>query len=212
MLNEIPQTPAYDFDPSGRYSRMTDYNDMAQCINTILYKAPRWDHNEYKVGLIGVPFNALFNWPMATESGYQFFKNRKVNDCLEKILNAHGEYLKNAKSQSALPSWFEDEPLEVLTKRASPYWPDGKVKKFQDIYECNPDDEKGCWGFQSWDDFFTRKFCCKDGKSVRPISHPDTNHDPDELSKAVITNACESVVYRCQRNVQKREDPKPCAK
>ncbi|GFF34193.1 phosphatidylserine decarboxylase proenzyme 3 [Aspergillus udagawae] len=201
MLSEIPPTPTYDYDPSGKFGRMTDYKHMVQCINRILYTAPRWDHDEYKVGLIGVPFNALFNWPMATESGFQFFKDSKVNGCLRNILTAHGDYLKSPKSQSALLSWFEEEPLKLMTEKASPYWPDGRNKKFEEIYVCNPADKTGCWGFNSWDDFFIREFC----KGVRPVARPDSNHDPDESSKAVITNACESVVYRCQKDVQKRD-------
>lgn len=201
MLNEVPSTPTYDFDPSGEFGRMSDYQQMVQCINQILYTAPSWDLPAYKVGLIGVPFNALFNWPMATESGYRFFKNSKVNTCLKDILQAHGTYLQSPKSKSVLPSWFTDEPLQIMTAKASPDWPDGVKKTFKDIYVCTPNDPTKCWGFKSWDDFFTRKF----RKGVRPVDQPDRNHDPFEPSKAVIANACESVVYRCQENVQKKD-------
>jgi phosphatidylserine decarboxylase len=88
-----------------------------------------------------------------------------------------------------------------MTEKAAPYWPYGRNKKFEEIYVCIPADKTGCWGFKSWDDFFTREFC----KGARPIAHPDTSRNPDESSKVVITNACESAVYRCQEGVQKRD-------
>ncbi|GFF76887.1 hypothetical protein CNMCM6936_006514 [Aspergillus lentulus] len=200
MLNEVPQTPTYDFDPSGQFGRISDYQQMVQCINGILYTAPAWQQDAYKAGLIGVPFNALFNWPLATESGYKFFKNPKVNACLRDILKAHGDYLRdpNRDSKEVLPSWFAEDPRNLMTEKASPYWPDGTKKSFEEIYVCDPHDKY--WGFPTWDDFFARKF----RQGVRPVDHPDKNHDPDEPSKAVVVNACESVVYRCEENVQKK--------
>ncbi|KAI9041812.1 phosphatidylserine decarboxylase family protein [Aspergillus affinis] len=200
MLSEVPPTPTYDFDPTGKFCRITDYNHMVQCLNDIIHKAPPWDHDAYKVGLIGVPFNALFNWPLATESGYKFFKDDRVNTCLKKILDAHGEYLKREASKEVLPGWFEEEPLQIMTEKASPYWPDGKEKSFDKIYDCVSTDKK-YKGFKTWDDFFTRQF----REPVRPVNHEDKNHDPQEPSKAVITNACESVVYRCEENVQRKD-------
>ncbi|PLB48707.1 hypothetical protein P170DRAFT_407385 [Aspergillus steynii IBT 23096] len=201
MLSEVPPTPTYDYDPSGKFGRIPNYEHMVQCINHVLYAAPAWDHDAYKAGLIGVPFNALFNWPMGTESGYKFFKNDKVNACLKKILDAHGNYLRDPTqdSKEVLPTWFAEEPLQIMTEKASPYWPNGAKKKFEDIYVCDPNDKY--WGFITWDDFFTRDF----RKGVRPVDHPDKNHDPHEPSKAVIANACESVVYRCEENVQKKD-------
>lgn len=201
MLSEVPPTPTYDCDPSGKFSRIKDYNHMAQCLNQVIYQPAAWDHNAYKAGLIGVPFNALFNWPLATESGYKFFKNDLVNGCLKEILDAHGRYLRDEEkdSKKVLPTWFEPEPLQIMTDKASPYWPNDTNKEFQDIYQCNPKDRY--WGFKTWDDFFTRQF----RPHIRPVGHPDHNHNADEPSKAVIANACESVVYRCEENVKKKD-------
>ncbi|KAE8317740.1 Phophatidylserine decarboxylase-domain-containing protein [Aspergillus transmontanensis] len=195
MLQEVPPTPTYDFDPSGQFARINNIDDMLKCLNAVLYRAPHWNDDAHKAGLIGVPFNAILNWPMATPSGYDFFRYDNVNRCLEKILNAHGEFLKSPQSRDALPSWFEPGPLSILTEKASPYWPDGKKKNFDQIYITDAGDR--CRGFQSWDAFFSRKF--RDG--IRPVEYPDRNHDMADKNKNVIANACESVAYHCASKV-----------
>ena len=60
---------------------------------------------------------------------------------------------------------------------------------FSELYQCNP--SVPYYGFQSWDDFFTRKF----RDVVRPIACPDGAEPPvpGEMDPiAVIVNACES--------------------
>ncbi|KAE8349426.1 Phophatidylserine decarboxylase-domain-containing protein [Aspergillus coremiiformis] len=195
MLKEVPPTPTYDFDPSGQFSRITSVDHMLQCLNAMLYRAPHWNDDAHKAGLIGVPFNAILNWPMATKSGYDFFRINGVNRCLENILQKHGEFLKSANSRDALPSWFAPGPLQILTEKASPYWPDGKQKSFDEIYITDAGDS--CRGFASWDAFFARKF--RDG--IRPVEYPDKNHDWPDKNKDVIANACESVAYHCATRV-----------
>ncbi|KAF7586825.1 hypothetical protein BBP40_008265 [Aspergillus hancockii] len=196
MLDEIPSTPTYDRDPSGKFARIKDVDHMLQCLNAVLYKAPHWDDDAHKAGLIGVPFNAILNWPMATESGYKFFKIDKVNRSLEKILNKHGEFLKSPKSKDALPSWFAPGPLEILTEKASPYWPDGKKKDFDQIYQTDAGDN--CRGYSSWDAFFARRF--RD-HNIRPVEYPDRLDEGPDKNKSVIANACESVAYHLSTNV-----------
>jgi phosphatidylserine decarboxylase len=195
MLQEIPPTPTYDHDPSGQWGRIKDINHMLQCLNAVLYRAPHWNDDAHKAGLIGVPFNAILNWPMATDSGNKFFKIDKVNRCLKNILNKHGDFLKSPVSKDALPSWFAPGPLEILTVKASPYWPDGKKKNFDQIYITDAGDS--CRGYSSWDAFFARKF--RDG--VRPVEYPDNNHDLGDPNKSIIANACESVAYHLSTNV-----------
>jgi phosphatidylserine decarboxylase len=43
--------------------------------------------------MVGVPINAIFDWPMGTSSGHNFFLDPDVNVCLKKVLNAWGKFL-----------------------------------------------------------------------------------------------------------------------
>jgi hypothetical protein len=43
--------------------------------------------------MVGVPMNAIFDWPMGTSSGHNFFLDADVNACLKKVLNAWGKFL-----------------------------------------------------------------------------------------------------------------------
>jgi phosphatidylserine decarboxylase len=62
---------------------------------------------------------------------------------------------------------------------------------FEKDFECDPG--KAHHGFESWDDFFTRRF--RPGR--RPVASPD--------DAAVIVNACESAPYRIARGVKARD-------
>jgi len=56
-----------------------------------------------------------------------------------------------------------------------------EMPDFVQTYVCDP--SLPYWGFQSWDDFFIRRF--RDG--VRPVADPDDNK--------IINSACESAFY-----------------
>jgi hypothetical protein len=43
--------------------------------------------------MVGVPMNAIFDWPMGTSSGHNFFLDADVNACLKKVLSAWGKFL-----------------------------------------------------------------------------------------------------------------------
>jgi phosphatidylserine decarboxylase len=78
MLTEIPDFPSYD--KNLQYDNELHYfQDMFQVFNVLLTEGPAW-----KVGLIGCPFNAVLDWPMATASGYMFFLYPQDNLCLKK--------------------------------------------------------------------------------------------------------------------------------
>lgn len=196
---------AEDIHPKTEYGpAVKDFDDFLILLNHIMSQAPEYtecpDSNgaDDPCGLIGFPINALLNWPMATKSGYEFFSNQLVNQHFKEILYYWSEYLASEDSRSVL---IEDDPdrtpkvLAWLSETAKQEMvdvacqasndPNCDEKEFEDIFECNPDDQY--YGFYSWDDFFTRKF--KEG--VRPVAEGDD----------VIANACESAPLQVVTNV-----------
>ena len=170
------QIPAKD--PTGK-PQVHNYRLMLRLINRIMTKAPEYNDT----GLVGFPINAILNWPMGTTAGFAAFLNNKVNAHFKNILNHWAIFLKSEESCYVLnddpkTGWFGESAMQ-------------NMKGFEKEFKCNP--LKPCYGFKSWDDFFTREF----REGVRPIASPD---DPQ-----VIVNACESAPYKIQYNVKRRD-------
>lgn len=154
------------------------YDQMFSLVNFIMTRwAPRY--NEY--GLVGFPINVILNWSMGTTNGYAAFLNEKANEHWKKVLDQWGEFLKSEQSCYVLV----DQPWGWFGKGASAAMPN-----FVEEFECDPKAEY--YGFKSWDDFFIRKF----RDNVRPIAE---GYD-------VIANACESLPYDLQENVQMTDE------
>ena len=178
MFAQVPKKPPYNKDPTGK-PQVRDYQQMLRLINYIMTRAPEFNHT----GLVGFPINAILDWPMGTTSGYAAFLNDRVNQQFKQVLNAWGTYLKSKASRYVLSDdpqkgWFGES-----AKKAMPC--------FEIEYVCDP--KKSHYGFNSWDDFFTRQF----RKGIRPIAAPNDNR--------VIVNACESAPYNLQKHVKQRD-------
>lgn len=172
-----------------------DFDEFLTLLNGIMTKAPEYTEcldtsgAEEPCGLIGFPINALLDWPMATGFGYDVFANALVNQQLKKILNYWSEFLVSQASRSVLIESFPERTPKVLawlspTARQEMVNvacqasddPSCRQQPFEHFFNCDPSDKY--YGFQSWDDFFTRTFV----PGIRPVAAGDN----------VIANACES--------------------
>ncbi|EXJ56429.1 phosphatidylserine decarboxylase [Cladophialophora yegresii CBS 114405] len=194
MFQQIPNKEPYTNDPQGEgHPQIRDHIHMLQVLNHILTTAPSWNDKSERVGLVGLPFHALFDWPMGTSSGFAVFLDPDINKVLKKVLDAWANYLESPESayvlkKNARGSWFSPHGEEELTHVANV----GKTShKFEELFECDPSDPH--MGFKSWDHFFTRVF--KEG--ARPVASPDDDN--------VIANACESKAFKVARDVKARE-------
>lgn len=52
---------------------------MLALLNHVLGTAPQWTDVGHKAGLVGVPINALLDWPMGTKGGFAVFQDPTVN-------------------------------------------------------------------------------------------------------------------------------------
>lgn len=194
MFKEVPHKAPYEQDPTGR-PEIRDYHHFLRVLNHLLTTAPSWANKSHQVGLVGLPINALLDWPMGTPSGYAAFLDPEINAMLKKILNAWGDFLRSPASASVLndsPSgWFGDPAYRDLTTVAKVGPTAAATLEFHQMYQCDPSARH--YGFKSWDDFFTRVW--RDG--MRPVAEPDNDK--------VIANACESQPYRIAHDVGRRD-------
>ncbi|KAI1779461.1 Alpha/Beta hydrolase protein [Hypoxylon cercidicola] len=193
MFDEVPNKPPYNMDPN-KTGQVRSYQHMLSLIAYIMCKvAPEWSQTEYDSGLIGFPFNAILDWPMATPSGYAFFLNPLVNRQFKIILNFWRDtVLTKSISQNVLnkgpEGWLSDAALERIAEDTNVTGQ--PIPPFKDLFLCNPDDS--FYGFGSWDDFFTRTF--RDLDNTRPV---EEKNDP-----FWIVNSCESKPFALQYNVR----------
>lgn len=194
MFEEVPRKEFYKNDPAGT-PRIRDYQHLLQVLGHLLRSAPKFNDTPGKFGLIGLPLNAVLDYPMGTPSGFAAFLDPDINRMIKKMLDAWGEYLKSEDSAKVLnpqvagsSSWFADEGLKDLISVADV---ESSGLSFDDMFVCDPRDP--CHGFKSWDDFFTRQF----REGVRPVAAPNDDN--------VIVNACESEPFQVARNVKARD-------
>jgi phosphatidylserine decarboxylase len=183
------------------------FEDFLVLLNEIMFTAPEAyqtasDTGMQPAGLIGFPINALLDWPMGTIYGYDVFSNALFNQQFKRILSYWSKFLETKESRYVL---IRDDPSSdaiawlsplaqaemvgvassALGTKPNPIPPDAK---FQDIFECNPNDLP-YYGFLSWDHFFTRTF----RPGIRPVDAPNDHN--------VIVNACESGPLAIKQNV-----------
>lgn len=193
LTTQIPHSKPYLKDPSGELQTVRDFPHLLQLLNHVLTTAPAWTDAGHSVGLVGVPINALLDWPMATRAGFTVFQDPQVNAMLKKVLNAWGEFLNSPESADVLDedkeSWFGESGKKSLLTVANL---GGQTEhSFDELFQCEP--SKPHHGFKSWDDFFTRLF--RDG--IRPVASPEDDN--------VVANCCESKTYKVAHDVKARD-------
>ncbi|KAK3061807.1 hypothetical protein LTS18_005390, partial [Coniosporium uncinatum] len=194
MFDELPAKKPYNKDPSGNSSQVRDYMHMLELFNHLLTTAPHWNTASNKTGMVGLPIQAVLDWPMGTPSGYTAFQDPKVNGIMKKMLDAWGKFLQSEESAKQVlttndDGWFSEtgkKDLEVVANKAA-----DQNGSFEEHFVCDP--SKPHFGYTSWDDFFTRQL--REGS--RPVASPD---DDD-----VIANACESKPYAIRSDVALRD-------
>lgn len=150
MFQQIPKNKDHLKDPSGQMSNIRDFNHVLQLLNHIIQTAPSWTDAGHSVGVVGVPINALLEWPMATPAGFTAFQDPKVNKMIKKVLDTWGEFLKSEESAKVFnegkEGWFGETAKPSLAEVANI----GETNlAFEELFVCDP--SKPHYGFNSWD-------------------------------------------------------------
>lgn len=186
MFDEVPKKRPYNKSVDENHV-VRDLNHLLAILNHILSTGPEWTENAHRVGVVGVPINAVLDYNMATSSGFAFFLDEEVNKSIKKILDVWGAFLKTEAFADCLQGWLENATtLATVANKAS-----SSDRSFEELFVCDP--RAKYRGYKSWDDFFTRPL--RDG--VRPIASPEEDN--------IIANACESKPYKTQHDVKLRD-------
>lgn len=187
MFDQVPRRAPYNKSVD-QNQVVRNFKQLLAILNHILTTGPEWTDRAHRVGVVGVPINAVLDYNMGTTAGFAFFLNDQVNAQIKKILNVWGDFLKSTDSASCLEGWLTDgvASLQEVANKAR-----GTNESFEQLFKCDP--SKKYYGYTSWDDFFTREL--KDG--ARPLASPEDD--------SVIVNACESKTYCIQHDIKYRD-------
>lgn len=151
---------------------------MLKLFDHLIETAPSYENHEH----VGLPINAILDWPMGTPAGRAMFSHPIVNGHFKKMFDVWTAFLTSEASRGVLTDaadgWFGPAATSA-------------IPHFTETFICDPD--APFHGFKSWDDFFTRQF----RPGVRPVLFGD-NDD-------VINSACESTVYRIAHGAQETD-------
>eukprot|EP00111_Clytia_hemisphaerica_P025035 TCONS_00073713-protein len=162
--------------------------DFLFWLNITIRQAPRFIEDENIQ--IPVPVGALLTCAMGTPGGFAGFIMDRINELFKAILDDYGMYLTTYASTAVLTEdpdfvggWFTPAALN-------------EMPNFAEIFVCNPDDPRGHWGFNSFDEFFTRNLV-EGPAGRRPTASPDND--------LVVVNACENAPYQVAYSVQRHD-------
>ncbi len=132
MIEQVPQEERV----------VSDIPHLLQCLDKITVTAPAYAWNPDD--RIFFPMSNLFVHMMATDGGWNAFRNKQFNEKLSGILGAWYEFLNSGASCS------------VLNDKATGWFSQPAYEQFK-LYEFELDRDKPYWGFTSYNDFFHRK-------------------------------------------------------
>jgi phosphatidylserine decarboxylase len=159
-------------------------------LSDALTSPPKWNQDSHP----GLTINDIVSSIVTTDFGFATFLNPKVNAAFKKILDAWTRYLATPDSTSALTpeGWLSENAMEKLTQYLD--LPSGgtPTERFKEAFVRPSPFPQKAWGFQSWDNFFARRFV--DINTTRPLPKKD---DPN-----VIVSPCESTIYNIDRKAQ----------
>jgi phosphatidylserine decarboxylase len=88
MFQEVPRKPPYNRDPTGS-KQIQDYHHMLRVFNHAMTRGPSWMYSTPgQQGLIGFPFSAVLDWPMATVSYLLSYSAFSLHEKLVEVLSS----------------------------------------------------------------------------------------------------------------------------
>ncbi len=169
MIDQVPRNREY------RKRHLKTVDQLLLLIDEVLTTAPEFSDG----GMVTTPLTAILDWTMGTPAGFAAYRDPRVNRMFRKILEAWGDYLSSPASRYVL----NDSPAG---------WKSAPAQRIVGIDDYRYEPEAEYWGFNSWNDFFTRRLT----DTSRPVASPEDD--------SVIVSSCESTPYKISTDVQRR--------
>ncbi|PPQ80975.1 Tryptophan decarboxylase (PsiD) [Panaeolus cyanescens] len=163
-----------------------NYEELCHMFNDIFRKAPVY-------GDLGPPVYMVMARIMNTQAGFSAFTKQSLNSHFKRLFDTWGVFLSSKESRYVLVTdQFDDNHYGWLSDRAK----SAMVKHyygrtFEQVFIC--DEHAPYHGFQSYDDFFNRRF--RDRDIDRPVVGGIEN-------TTLISAACESLSYNVCHDLQ----------
>ncbi|WP_196889936.1 phosphatidylserine decarboxylase family protein [Aureivirga sp. CE67] len=169
------------YEPNVSYP-VDNLETLMTSLNYIITHAPEFDQD---VPHSAFPMSGLFVYMMATEAGWDVFRNETFNDGLRLVLQSWCEFLDSPQSLSVITTksrgWLS--PPSVIQNNLTQF-----VTNSQQMLDPKH------WGFKSFNDFFHRQ--------IIPICRPMDGIG----NESVVVSSNDGTVYRLKRNVQDEAD------
>ena len=155
------------------------YDSLFEIINEIITTSPSFNNT----AMVGTPLNALLAVSMATEAGVALFHDAAFNREFKKVLDAWNSFLKSGRSLDKLDINNPEKEGSWISEAA---WDAGVWNQME--YDA----DKPGYGFESWNDFFIRKFI----PGARPF----------QGTSEVIDIGCETTPWQYTNNLTLKSD------
>ena len=165
---------------------------MLELLNHILTTAPSWTHIGEEVGMVGVPINAILDWPMGTRSGFAVFLDPTVNAMLKRC-STRGE--STCRRRNPLPYSTQTSPVGSarMGGRTLQRWPTSVRRRYH-LKTCSSAIPR------------RNTMATSHGTTSSPVTS-GRRHDlvafPDDDN--VIVNPCESRTYKVATDIKYRD-------
>jgi len=134
-----------EIDKDGDNDKVLSYDFLFDAINDIVTTSPSFNTG----AMVGTPMNALLALCMGTGNGTALFHDSEFNQEMKKVLDSWNTYLKTPASLDKLDIDHPEKTGSWISKAAfhAGVWENMTYDETQQGY-----------GFNSWNDFFTREF------------------------------------------------------
>jgi phosphatidylserine decarboxylase len=156
------------------------YDSFFEIINEIITTSPSFN----TTAMVGTPMNGFLAVAMATEAGLALFHDATFNLQFKEVLNTWNMFLKSSDSLDKLDINHPEKEGSWISRAA---WEAGVWENM--VF----DKSKPGYGYNSWNDFFIRKF--------EPGARKFKGNP-----KKVINIGCETTPWQHQRNIELETD------
>ncbi|MGI2258651.1 phophatidylserine decarboxylase associated domain-containing protein [Shewanella sp. GXUN23E] len=156
------------------------YDSFFEILNEIICTSPSFNTS----AMVGTPMNGFLAVAMATDSGLALFHDVTFNKRFKNVLNAWNTFLKSGRSLDKLDITDPEKNGSWISKAA---WDAGVWDQM--VHDKN----KPGYGYNSWNDFFLRKFV----PGARPF-HGD--------ERTQINIGCETTPWQYATDVSLQSD------